>query len=92
MILRIILSSAKCSTLSLDSLVSRILSVCFFFFSLFAKGLNGGTTVSGTLVAAHKARLPIFVTGGIGGVHRGVEESEFSVKYFFSLRNKALQV
>ena len=90
MILRIILSSAKCSTLSLDSLVSRILSV--FFFSLFAKGLNGGTTVSGTLVAAHKARLPIFVTGGIGGVHRGVEESEFSVKYFFSLRNKALQV
>ncbi|KAJ1512086.1 hypothetical protein HMI54_009017 [Coelomomyces lativittatus] len=36
---------------------------------------NGGTTVSGTLCLAHKAGLNIFVTGGIGGVHRGVETS-----------------
>ncbi|CAG9823370.1 unnamed protein product [Phaedon cochleariae] len=34
---------------------------------------NGGTTVSGTLLVANKARIPIFATGGIGGVHRGSE-------------------
>ena len=32
--------------------------------------------MSGTMIAAHKAGIPIFATGGIGGVHRGVEESE----------------
>lgn len=31
---------------------------------------NGGTTVAGTLFAAHKAGLSVFATGGIGGVHR----------------------
>lgn len=36
-----------------------------------AKGLSGGTTVAGTLVAAHLAGLKVFATGGIGGVHRG---------------------
>lgn len=35
-----------------------------------AKGLSGGTTVAGTLLAAHLAGLRIFATGGIGGVHR----------------------
>jgi len=39
------------------------------------QGLNGGTTVSGTMVLAHMADIPIFVTGGIGGVHRGAENS-----------------
>jgi len=32
---------------------------------------NGGTTVSGTLAAACLAGIPVFATGGIGGVHRG---------------------
>jgi pseudouridine-5'-phosphate glycosidase len=36
-----------------------------------AKGLNGGTTVAATLVAAHAAGIQVFATGGIGGVHRG---------------------
>ena len=40
------------------------------------QGLSGGTTVSGTMIAAHEAGIPIFATGGIGGVHRGVEESK----------------
>ncbi|KAL3282123.1 hypothetical protein HHI36_005320 [Cryptolaemus montrouzieri] len=31
---------------------------------------NGGTTVSGTLIVANKIGIPIFATGGIGGVHR----------------------
>jgi pseudouridine-5'-phosphate glycosidase len=30
----------------------------------------GGTTVAGTLIAAHAAGLSVFATGGIGGVHR----------------------
>lgn len=29
----------------------------------------GGTTVAGTLFAAHKAGIKVFATGGIGGVH-----------------------
>ncbi len=30
-----------------------------------------GTTVSATMIAAHAAGIPVFATGGIGGVHRG---------------------
>ena len=44
----------------------------------FLKGISGGTTVSGTMVAAHKAGIPVFVTGGIGGVHRGASECKYS--------------
>ncbi|MPC14627.1 Pseudouridine-5'-phosphate glycosidase [Portunus trituberculatus] len=40
---------------------------------VLAKGLTGGTTVSGTMVVAHRVGIPIFVTGGIGGVHRGAQ-------------------
>lgn len=36
-----------------------------------ACGWTGGTTVSGTMFAAHKTGIKIFATGGIGGVHRG---------------------
>lgn len=35
-----------------------------------AKKECGGTTVAGTLIAAHAAGLQVFATGGIGGVHR----------------------
>jgi pseudouridylate synthase len=31
---------------------------------------NGGTTVAGTMIVAHKAGIKVFATGGIGGVHR----------------------
>lgn len=37
------------------------------------RGNAGGTTVSGTMLAAEKAGISVFVTGGIGGVHRGGE-------------------
>lgn len=40
---------------------------------VLSKKLSGGTTVAGTMMVAHKAGIPIFVTGGIGGVHRGAE-------------------
>ncbi|XP_076437784.1 LOW QUALITY PROTEIN: uncharacterized protein LOC143276974 [Babylonia areolata] len=42
---------------------------------VMAQRLSGGTTVSGTMIAAHAAGIPIFATGGIGGVHRGVEDT-----------------
>ncbi|KAH9508287.1 hypothetical protein Btru_050730 [Bulinus truncatus] len=38
-------------------------------------GCSGGTTVSATMIAAHMVGIPLFATGGIGGVHRGAEES-----------------
>lgn len=40
------------------------------FSSAVAKQDSGGTTVAGTLFAAHQVGIQIFATGGIGGVHR----------------------
>ncbi|MEN8173199.1 MAG: pseudouridine-5'-phosphate glycosidase [Chloroflexota bacterium] len=37
---------------------------------VLAKGESGGTTVAGTLIAAHNVGIQVFATGGIGGVHR----------------------
>jgi pseudouridylate synthase / pseudouridine kinase len=37
--------------------------------------LNGGTTIAGTMVLAHLAGIKVFATGGLGGVHRGGENS-----------------
>ena len=42
---------------------------------VIAKKLNGATTVAGTMIAANMAGIKLFVTGGIGGVHRGAGES-----------------
>ncbi len=36
-----------------------------------ARSEDGSTTVAGTMILAHMAGIPIFATGGIGGVHRG---------------------
>lgn len=36
-----------------------------------ARQEDGATTVAGTMILAHQAGIPIFATGGIGGVHRG---------------------
>lgn len=40
-----------------------------------ANRLNGGTTVAATMFLAEKAGIKVFVTGGIGGVHRGGNKS-----------------
>ena len=40
-----------------------------------AEGLTGGTTVAATMIAARLAGIEVFATGGIGGVHKGAEES-----------------
>lgn len=37
--------------------------------------LHGGTTISGTMILAHLAGIKVFATGGLGGVHRGGENS-----------------
>ncbi|WP_297589986.1 pseudouridine-5'-phosphate glycosidase [Roseibium sp.] len=40
-----------------------------------ATGQYGATTVAATMMAAHLAGVKVFATGGIGGVHKGAEES-----------------
>lgn len=40
---------------------------------LCARGEDGATTVTTTMIIAHMAGINIFATGGIGGVHRGAE-------------------
>lgn len=40
-----------------------------------AEGLTAATTVATTMIGAERAGIPLFATGGIGGVHRGVEGS-----------------
>jgi pseudouridine-5'-phosphate glycosidase len=42
---------------------------------VLAKKLAGATTVAATMRIASLAGIRIFVTGGIGGVHRGAEQS-----------------
>jgi len=42
---------------------------------VLAKGLSAATTVSATMICAILAGIKVFVTGGIGGVHRGAEQT-----------------
>lgn len=42
---------------------------------VLAEKRHGATTVAGTMIAADLAGIKIFVTGGVGGVHRGAENS-----------------
>ncbi|MFW5736856.1 MAG: pseudouridine-5'-phosphate glycosidase [Halanaerobium sp.] len=42
---------------------------------VLAEKRHGATTVAGTMIAAELAGIKIFVTGGVGGVHRGAEKS-----------------
>jgi pseudouridylate synthase len=39
------------------------------------KKLDGSTTVAATMIIAHLAGIKVFVTGGIGGVHREAENT-----------------
>lgn len=41
---------------------------------VLSKKVLGATTVATTMICAHMAGIKVFVTGGIGGVHRGFEE------------------
>ncbi len=43
--------------------------------ALCAKGEDGATTVTTTMIIAHMAGIKFFATGGIGGVHRGAQQT-----------------
>ncbi len=42
---------------------------------VLSRKMTASTTVAATMFCAHLAKLPLFVTGGIGGVHQQVGES-----------------
>ncbi|MGG7162506.1 pseudouridine-5'-phosphate glycosidase [Clostridium ihumii] len=42
---------------------------------IVSKKLDGATTVASTMILANLAGIKVFATGGIGGVHRGAEET-----------------
>ena len=42
---------------------------------VLAQGLSGATTVAATMICAQLAGIAVFVTGGIGGVHRGAAQT-----------------
>lgn len=43
--------------------------------SVMVRGENGGTTVASAIRLAALAGIPIFATGGTGGVHRGAQQT-----------------
>ena len=45
------------------------------FAACLATGGTGATTVAATMIAARLAGISVFATGGIGGVHKGAEDS-----------------
>ncbi len=51
------------------------LNLSNFAGALVARG-TGSTTVAATMLCAHHAGIPVFATGGIGGVHRGVQDTD----------------
>lgn len=42
---------------------------------ILARKKHGATTVAATMISAEMAGINIFVTGGVGGVHRGADKS-----------------
>lgn len=42
---------------------------------IVSKGLDGATTVASTMIITSLSGIRIFATGGIGGVHRGAQET-----------------
>ena len=45
------------------------------FSRILASKKIGATTVAATMIAAHLVGIKVFATGGVGGVHRGAEDS-----------------
>ena len=66
---RLGLSHEELERLSLDDQAVKISRRDFGWSK--AAGRSGGTTVAGAMIMARAAGVPIFATGGIGGVHRG---------------------
>jgi pseudouridine-5'-phosphate glycosidase len=66
---RLGLTHEELESLSLDDQAVKISRRDFGWSK--ASGRSGGTTVAGAMIIAKAAGVPIFATGGIGGVHRG---------------------
>jgi pseudouridine-5'-phosphate glycosidase len=62
------LGSAELERLAEDRDVHKISARDFS--AAIVKRWSGGTTVAGTMAAAHTVGIRVFATGGIGGVHR----------------------
>ena len=71
--LRVGLAAAELEALSQARSVQKLsradLGACL------ATGGTGATTVAATMICARLAEIDVFATGGIGGVHRGAEQS-----------------
>ena len=68
------LTSDEIEELAKDGAKSRKVSRRDIPYVLADKGL-GSTTVAGTMICSALAGIDLFVTGGLGGVHRGYEET-----------------
>jgi pseudouridylate synthase len=71
--IRVGLTAAEVESLAQAKKVMK-LSRADLAFAL-AAGRTGSTTVAATMIAAERAGIQVFATGGIGGVHRGAAES-----------------
>ncbi len=71
--LRVGLSASEVERLGRDANVAKASRRDIAAF--LASGRPGGTTVAATMLIAAMAGIPVFATGGIGGVHRGAETS-----------------
>ncbi|EMC95867.1 hypothetical protein BAUCODRAFT_148731 [Baudoinia panamericana UAMH 10762] len=69
---RLVSSAGQSSTLKVSR---RDLGFACGLSTLEGKPLSGGTTVAGTMILAHMAGIRVFATGGLGGVHRGAEQT-----------------
>ena len=71
---RVGLTAAELDELAATPEVPK-LNLSNFAAALLAGG-TGSTTVAATMLAAHHAGIGVFATGGIGGVHRNVSETD----------------
>ena len=67
------LDEASLVRLAADEDVAKV--SCRDLAAVLAEGRTGATTVAATMRCAHLAGIPIMATGGIGGVHRGGQDS-----------------
>ena len=71
---------------SVKKISKREIGVCV------EKNMSGATTVSSTSHIAFQAGIKVFSTGGIGGVHRGYDESLDMSQDLFSLSQTPIVV
>ena len=68
-------SASKNSPDALMKCSRRDLGFALAFRNIHNQRFSGGTTVSATMLLAHRAGIKVFATGGLGGVHRGADQT-----------------